>query len=123
MTNNGLEQLDNPLICFRFQPIDYTNLKGKISSIEQSNIPEDKQESLQWVYIESEWALEARERGEVWVAPMHDLSIPPNRTVSLTDFQIPIKKQFEDSIIIEAFVYFKDQEYRSRAMNQIALNF
>ncbi|MGM7700962.1 hypothetical protein ACSVDE_04495 [Pseudalkalibacillus sp. Hm43] len=123
MTNYGLEQLDNPLICFRFQPIDYTNLKGKISSLEQSNLPEDKQDSLQWVYIENEWAKEARERGEIWVAPMHDLFIPPNHTVSLTDFQIPIKKQFEDSIVVEAFIYFKEQEYRARAMNQIALNF
>jgi SMC interacting uncharacterized protein involved in chromosome segregation len=123
MTNNGMDILENPLICFRFQPIDYTNLKGKISSIEQSNIADDKQESLQWVYIENEWAKEARERGEVWVTSMHDLKIIPNQTVSLSDFQIPIKKQFEDSIIIEAFVYFKNQEYRSRAMNQIALNF
>ncbi len=123
MTNHGLDQLENPLICFRFQPIDYTNLKGKISSLEQSNLTEDKQDSLQWIFIENEWAKEARERGEIWIAPMHDLFIAPNQTVSLTDFQIPIKKQFEDSIVVEAFVYFKGQEYRARAMNQIALNF
>ncbi|MCF6136904.1 hypothetical protein [Pseudalkalibacillus berkeleyi] len=123
MTNNGTEELDQPLVCFRFQPIDYTNLKGKISSLEQSTISEEKQEADQWVYIENEWAKEARERGEIWVAPMHDLTIQPNQTISISDFQIPIKKQFEDSIIIEAFVYFQNKEYRARAMNQIALNF
>ncbi|WP_349410305.1 hypothetical protein [Pseudalkalibacillus sp. SCS-8] len=123
MTNNGMEKLSKPMICFRFQPIDYTNLKGKISSMEQSNVKDDKQDGLQWIYIENEWAQQAKERGEIWITPLHDLTIAPNQTISLTDFQIPIKKQFEDNIVIEAFVYFQDQDFRVRAMNQIALNF
>ncbi|WP_257349084.1 hypothetical protein [Pseudalkalibacillus decolorationis] len=123
MTNIGEKELENPLICFRYQPTDYTSLKGKIGSMEQTNVADEKKESLQWVFLENDWAKEARERGEIWIASMHELKLQANQTISLTDFQIPIQKEFEDSITIEAFVYFPNHEYRARAVNQIALNF
>ncbi|WP_221563917.1 hypothetical protein [Alkalihalobacillus sp. TS-13] len=123
MTNTGVKPLENPLLCFRFQPADYTNLKGKISSLEQSNINSESKETIQWVYLDNDWAKEARSRGEIWVASMYDLQIPVNHTISLSDFQIPIQKQFEDSVIVEAFVYFQNEDYRARAKNQISINF
>ncbi|WLD94968.1 hypothetical protein [Alkalihalobacillus sp. AL-G] len=122
LMNNGKTQLENPLVCFRFQPIDYTKLKGKISSMDHTPT-EEKSDTLQWVYLENDWAKDALTRGEIWIAPMYDLTIPVNQSITITDFQIPIQKQFEDSITIEGFVYFPNQEYRARAVNQIALNF
>ncbi|MCF6409143.1 hypothetical protein [Pseudalkalibacillus salsuginis] len=123
MTNTGEKPLENPLLCFRFQPADYTNLKGKINSLDQGSINPETKENIQWVYVDNDWAEEAKSRGEIWIASMYDFQIPVSRTISLTDFQIPIQKQFEDSVVVEAFVYFQKEDYRARAMNQISINF
>lgn len=121
LENVGREALSTPFVCFRFYPIDASSLKGKIISIDQAERNDDS--TLQWVYMDDEWGENAKERGEVWVRPYQNGNLNPGEKLTLEDFQIPIKKHFEEKIIVEGFVYFQQSEYKEKAANQILITF
>ncbi|RZT23147.1 hypothetical protein [Fictibacillus sp. BK138] len=122
LENMGTETLDNPYICFRFQPAEASSLKGKIISLLTSPSQEEMSQSV-WMFMDNEWALEAKERGEIWICPLRETKIKSGDKLTLDDFQIPIRSKIDENITVEAFVYFHKQNYRAKAVNHIAINF
>jgi hypothetical protein len=122
LENTGTETLDNPYICFRFQPAESAALKGKIVSLIASPTKDEMNQSL-WMFMDNEWAEQAKERGEIWICPLRETKLKSGDKLTLNDFQIPIKSKIDNNITIEAFVYFHKQNYRAKAVNHIAINF
>lgn len=120
--NTGTETLENPYICFRFQPAEACSLKGKIISLIASPSQEEMTQSI-WMYMDNEWAEKAKERGEMWICPLRETKFKSGDKLSLDDFQIPFKSGIDENITVEAFVYFHKQNYRTKAVNHIAINF
>ncbi|MDR7072057.1 hypothetical protein [Fictibacillus barbaricus] len=121
--NTGAKPLDNPYICFRFQPAETLALKGKIISLIASPTQEEMSQSL-WIYMDdNEWAEKAKERGEIWICPLRETKLKSGERISLDDFQIPIKSKIDENITVEAFVYCHKQNFRAKAVNHIAINF
>ncbi|MFG6496349.1 hypothetical protein P8610_13365 [Fictibacillus sp. UD] len=122
LENIGTEALENPYICFRFQPAETCALKGKIVSLIASPSQDEMRQSI-WMYMDNEWAEKAKERGEMWICPLRETKFKTGDKLSLDDFQIPFKSTIDKNITVEAFVYFNKQNYRAKAVNHIAINF
>ncbi|ANX12090.1 hypothetical protein ABE41_008730 [Fictibacillus arsenicus] len=120
--NTGTDALDNPYICFRFQPAESAALKGKIVSL-ISGPTQDELTQFTWMFMDNEWAEQAKDRGEIWVCPLRETKLSSGERLSLNDFQIPIKSKIDNNIMVEAFVYFHKQNYNAKAVNHIAINF
>ena len=120
--NVGAKPLGTPYICFRFTPGDAAVIKGRILSWATMD-SESIQENWQWVFLDNEWAEEAKERGELWVYPTQPITIAPSDRVILSDLQIPIERKYYDQLSVEIFIYFPNSEYRVKAVNQILVNF
>jgi uncharacterized coiled-coil protein SlyX len=120
--NTGLGTLENPYICFRFQPAEATAIKGKIISLLASPTQEEMTQST-WMYMDNEWAEKAKERGEIWISPIKETVLKNGDRLVLSDFQIPIKSKIDVNITVEAFVYCHKQNHRAKAVNSIAINF
>jgi hypothetical protein len=122
LENTGTLSLDNPYICFRFQPAEAAALKGKIISLIASPSQDEMAQSI-WMYMDNEWAAQAKDRGEIWICPLRETKLKSGEKLSLDDFQIPIKSRIDENITVEAFVYFHKQNFRAKAVNHIAINF
>jgi hypothetical protein len=122
LENTGTQTLENPYICFRFQPAESAALKGKIISLIASPT-QDEMEQSTWMFMDNEWAEQAKDRGEIWVCPLRETKLNSGERLSLDDFQIPIKSKIDENITLEAFVYFHKQNFRAKAVNHIAINF
>ena len=120
--NSGTETLENPYICFRFQPAEACALKGKIISLIASPTQDEMSKSI-WMYMDNDWAEKAKDRGEMWICPLRETKFKSGDKLTLEDFQIPFKSKIDENITVEAFVYFHKQNYRSKAVNHIAINF
>jgi hypothetical protein len=120
--NTGTKTLDNPYICFRFQPAESLAIKGKIISLIASPTKDEMTQSI-WMYMDNEWAEKAKERGEIWICPLRETQLKYGDRISLDDFQIPIKSKIDENITVEAFVYYHKQNFRAKAVNHIAINF
>jgi hypothetical protein len=121
--NVGAKPLGTPLVCFRFYPIDASALKGKIISLEQAERNGGESQRMQWVYVDDDWGKKAQERGEIWVRPYAEVHVEPGEKVMLEDFQIQIKKHFDENVVVEGFIYFGDSQYKVKAANQILITF
>ncbi|MFD1357339.1 hypothetical protein ACFQ4X_05445 [Fictibacillus halophilus] len=122
LENTGTETLENPYVCFRFQPAESSAIKGKIISLIASPTQDEMLQSI-WMYMDNDWAEKAKERGEIWICPLRETKFKSGDRLSLDDFQIPIKSKIDENITVEAFVYFHKQKYRAKAVNHIAINF
>jgi hypothetical protein len=122
LENTGTQTLENPYICFRFQPAESAALKGKIISLIASPT-QDEMEQSTWMFMDNEWAEQAKDRGEIWVCPLRETKLNSGERLTLDDFQIPIKSKIDENITLEAFVYFHKQNFRAKAVNHIAINF
>lgn len=120
--NVGSLSLGTPYVCFRFYPVDASALKGKILSLEKTSLNE-RTSKPQWVFMDGGWGDSAKERGEIWVRPYEEQSIHPDESLLLSDFQIPVKKHYDENVMIEGFVYFQKDEYKQKAANQILISF
>ncbi|MGC4375453.1 hypothetical protein WD019_00740 [Fictibacillus sp. Mic-4] len=123
MENTGIQPLENPYICFRFQPEEACILKGKIFSPELHTANSDQLANFGWMFMDNEWANAAKERGEIWICPIQETKILPGESLAVQDFQIPFKKDIDHNIIVEAFVFYNKQQYKVKAVNHIAVNF
>jgi hypothetical protein len=122
--NCGSLKLRNPLVCFRFLPSEMATLKGRIYSIEHAETKSlDSSDRIQWVFPDHDWLEKAKEKGEIWVSPLHPVTLKPGDKISIESFQIPIKSEFKEPVIIEGFVYFQSDNYRIKVSNQIALSY
>lgn len=120
--NTGTNTLENPYICFRFQPAEAAAIKGKIISLIASPTQDEMSQSL-WMYMDNEWAEKAKERGEIWICPLRETRLKSGERITLDDFQIPVRSKIDENITVEAFVYFHKQNFRAKALNHIAVNF
>lgn len=124
ITNIGRERLKNPILCFRFSPPEMSHMKGKITSIEQETLTQQTagSQSGEWMFLESEWTKEAKERGEIWVVPTKEMMIPAGVTVSLNEFQIPVQMEGNGTFYVEGFVYFQESAFKAKAANHIMIS-
>ncbi|GGH83944.1 putative nucleic acid-binding Zn-ribbon protein [Pullulanibacillus pueri] len=121
--NVGQGELGTPYICFRFTPGDAAEIKGKIMSWSTADKEALDEEKWKWAFLDTDWAEEAKERGELWIYPTQPLKIPKNSRVILSDLQIPVERQYYDQLSVEIFIYFHETQYRVKAANQILINF
>ncbi|MBM7644052.1 gas vesicle protein [Scopulibacillus daqui] len=119
--NVGEQTLGTPMVCFRFYPGDAALIKGRIMNAQDLEYKEPDQQ-LQWVFLESDWAEEAKERGEIWIHPLSSVKTKANELLTLSDFQIPIEMKYYDHVSVEVFVYFQDSDYKAKSVNQILIN-
>lgn len=123
--NTGTEPLINPVVCLRADPPDSVKLGGQI-------LPANMVETLGvqspagvkgWRYLEEDWFEQAKERGEYWMAPIHPVRIAPGEVQPFQNFQITVMKpKSGNSVMIEGFVYFHDQNVQFISNNRISLS-
>ncbi|MBN8207268.1 hypothetical protein JI666_00745 [Bacillus sp. NTK071] len=122
--NCGKKNLRNPLVCFRFRPTETAVLKGKIYPIEQAETRSlDYKEGVQWVFPDHDWLEKAKDKGEIWISPLHPVTLVPGEQIGIKSFQIPIRSEFKEPVIVEGFVYFQKENYRIKVSNQIVISF
>lgn len=123
--NISNESLHHPNVCFRFSLPEVANVKGKILTTEQVELNQQIQENTDgdWMFLQSNWTEEAKERGEIWIAPIHPMRLHRGETFSLSRFQIPLTLQYSDSLIIEGFVYFSDSNTKTKSQNNIVITY
>ncbi len=122
--NLGNDSFMNPTICVRFSLPELANLKGKILTSEQVTINKQSQTNVSdWMFLQTDWANEAKERGEIWLAPIEQRTLQQGQTLSLTEFQIPINAQFNDTLIVEGFVYLSDPATKIKSSNNIIISY
>lgn len=114
--NTGAKPLEHPYVCFRFSPSHLANLE-EIFLLQQ---PDRK--NSQWRFVEREWAITARDKGEVWICPVYDMKIMPGSTIVINDFSFFFKDKHY-SCIVEAFVFYINRKYKIKAANRIVVNF
>ncbi len=118
--NLGSNTLFSPSVCFKLNPIDAISLRGKLALNEGSILEGDSNE---WSIVQNDWSEEAKERGEVWIAPTQAIKIEAGEQIRIPDLQFNIDTEFCKKVKIDAFVYFNDGEVRNQSMNPILLNF
>ena len=120
--NIGGKALGQPYVCFRFNPGDLAEVRGRILKTE--NLQESKNENQeQWQFLDNDWSEEARDRGEIWVHPVQPINLGVQEKLTLRDFQIPLQNIYHDYVTIELFVYFQETAYRIKSLNQMLINF
>lgn len=121
--NIGNQRLNNPSICFRFVPPESAALKGKIMSLEQAaSNQQTGQKSFEWMFLESDWGRDAKDRGEIWLVPTSEKEIAPGETVSVQQFQIPITAEYPETFVVEGFVYIQEPQLTVKTGNQIIVS-
>lgn len=125
ITNVSKQTLINPSLCFRFSPPEFANMRGQILSLEQAALNQQGlgQRASQWMFLESEWAKEAEERGEIWITSTENAQISAGETIAFNGFQISIQTKFKDTFIVEGFVYFADTSLKIKAVNNILMSY
>ena len=123
ITNVGTKPLETPYICFRYNPGDAAQIKGRIKTWETVEPQSVNADQWEWVFLDNKWAKEARDRGEIWIYPTKQATIQPGEHVVLNDWQIPIERKYYDQLSVEAFVFFEEGRFRVKGRNQIIINF
>ncbi|WP_210367329.1 hypothetical protein [Bacillus sp. REN3] len=122
--NTGSAVLSDPAICLRVTPPANIRLSGQIlppEFVQVMGVFSDEG-AKGWKYMNEDWMQEMDEKGEVWIAPIGRLAIVPGQSESLSNLQMTILDG-EENVLIEAFIFFQDQELRVAANNRISLSF
>ncbi len=122
IANSGSMTLKNPVVCFRFRPAETAIIKGQILTVEQAET-RGATSGTQWTFMDSDWMSKARDRGEIWVSPLGDVSIQPGGQIGIDNFQIPFKSEIHEPFVVEGFIYFYEQDYKIKTSNQIAISY
>jgi hypothetical protein len=121
--NVGTQKLDTPLICFRINPLDVVTFKGKIQVWGTNEDLAVGGIDPIWSIIQNDWANEAKEREEIWLAPDRPIYLRPGEKLRVPDLQLSINRKFCKHVTIEGFIYFKNADYKVRMVNPIIINF
>ena len=123
--NTGTEILRYPVICLRQTPANQVKISGQIvppNVVETKSVMSDSG-AKGWKYMNEDW-FEQEEKGETWIAPIHNLLIHPKQTESLQNIQMTINNiEDKEKILLEAFVFFKEQQLEFISNNRISLIF
>lgn len=118
--NLSSEPIVNPKVCFRFSPPQLAALKGQIFTFEQAAF--GQQISPQWMFVDSEWSDQAKERGEIWIVSTEPMSIKQGESAIIQRFQIPVSFQYSETLTIEGFVY-ADSDQKMKSSNNIIFTY
>jgi len=118
--NFGSEPIVNPKICFRFSPPELAALKGQIFTFDQASL--HHQRNTLWMFLASDWAQEAKEKGEIWIVAAEPTSLKQGESTSVRRFQIPAAFHHSETLIIEGFVY-SDSNQKMKSSNNIIFTF
>ena len=123
--NTGTEALINPVVCLRADPPGSVKLGGQI-------LPANLVETLGvqssagvkgWRFLEEDWFEQAMERGEYWMAPIQPVRIAPKEVHPFQNFQITVMTpESGNSVTIEGFVFFREQDVQFASNNRIAVS-
>jgi hypothetical protein len=122
--NVGTEVLRNPVICLRAKPEESIKITGQIlpPKVAQTFGVMSNEGPKGWKYMNDDW-LEQTMKGETWICPIQQMNIYPQQVESLSNLQINIFNLEEhETILVEAFVFFKEQELEFAANNHISIS-
>ncbi|GAA3324603.1 hypothetical protein GCM10020331_053160 [Ectobacillus funiculus] len=109
--NIGTEVLRNPVICLRSTPKESIEITGQIlppNVAETFGVMSDAG-TKGWKYMNEDW-FEQTIKGETWICPIQQMNLYPQQIESLSNLQININLEEHESMLIEAFVFFREQE-------------
>jgi hypothetical protein len=121
--NIGTEVLRNPVICLRSTPKENIEITGQIlppNVAETFGVMSDAG-TKGWKYMNEDW-FEQTIKGETWICPIQQMNLYPQQIESLSNLQININLEEHESMLIEAFVFFREQELEFSANNRISIS-
>lgn len=124
--NLGAKKITNPIICIKINPVASGSLSGKVKqkATDFGDKILDDAVSQQWSYVYDNWKEKVRKEGEYWLKPLFTNEVGPGQQLVFSNFTLSIQKPPKgNSVIIDAFVYSKEDRNGSAAQNQIVLNF
>src|SRR5690606_14351324 len=75
-----------------------------------------------WRLLEPESRSSKQQSGEYWIAPIQPVRIPSRSTHAFQNFQISVQaSNTSQLVVIEGFVFFREQQKQVAANNRIAL--
>ncbi|PGZ99796.1 hypothetical protein COE51_08350 [Bacillus pseudomycoides] len=122
--NIGTEVLRNPVICLRSTPEESIKITGQIlpPNIVKTFGVMSNEGTKGWKYMNEDW-FEQTMKGENWICPIQQVNIYPQQIESLSNLQINISNlEEQESILVEAFVFFQEQELEFAANNRISIS-
>lgn len=108
--NSGNTPLNDPIICLRLRPPDHAQLSGKFSF-------RQPQEEGGWTFAIDNWRQKIKE-GEYWLKPIDQTTLLPNEQLRFPSFELRI----DQTVVVEAFVYFRQLKQGVSSFNHIVVN-
>lgn len=108
--NSGNTPLNDPIICLRLRPPDHAQLSGKFSF-------RQLQEEGGWTFAVDNWRQKVKE-GEYWLKPIDQTTLLPNEQLRFPSFELRI----DQTVVVEAFVYFRQLKQGISSFNHIVIN-
>ncbi|MBA2877628.1 hypothetical protein [Anoxybacillus ayderensis] len=108
--NSGNTPLNDPIICLRLRPPDHAQLSGKFSFRQM-------QEEGGWTFAVEDWRKKMKE-GEYWLKPIDETTLLPNEQLRFPSFELRIVQ----TVVVEAFVYFRQLKQGVSSSNYIVVN-
>lgn len=122
--NFGSDTLNSPVICIRIKPSSVSKLGGKINFIKKSELVIDGTSSEEWTYVDKNWKEKVKTTGEHWLRPTEKNQLLPYESLIFSNFDLScVKPEGDNSVIIEAFVYFQELKDGFSSLNKIVINF
>ncbi len=124
--NTGTEVLRNPVVCIKTKPEHRVKITGQIlpKSFSGTKGVQTNTEGVRgWKYMKENWLEDYEKKGELWICPIHTMEIIPGQTEVLSNLQISFPKSEQETMTVDAFVYFKEDRIETGANNRISISF
>ena len=108
--NIGNTPLNDPIICLRLRPAHHAQLSGKFSF-------RQLQEEGGWTFAVEDWRQKVKE-GEYWLKPIDQTTLLPNEQLRFPSFELRVIQ----TVVVEAFVYFRQLKQGIPSFNHIVVN-
>ncbi|SFA46007.1 hypothetical protein SAMN05216169_101260 [Anoxybacillus pushchinoensis] len=108
--NSGNTPLNDPIICLRLRPPEHAQLSGKFSF-------RQLQEEGGWTFAIDDWRQKVKD-GEYWLKPTEQTTLLPNEQLRFSSFELRVFH----TIVVEAFVYFRQLKQGVSSFNHIVIN-
>lgn len=115
IVNKGERVIDQLMVCFRMKPGHIFSLHGK-QIVYDPKIVDNKEDK--WLFVPSEKV----EKGEIWLMPLSPVQLQKNSQMVLAEIQIPIPKEADGLIEVEALIYDDQKVNAKKAKNKIRLS-
>ncbi|MMZ58195.1 hypothetical protein D1872_201640 [compost metagenome] len=114
-----------PVICIRISPAGAGVLSGKIrTNKKRASFFIEANHTNEWHYAGQNEAEREKTNGEYWLAPNFCSELAAGESLAFSNFTLSLAKPSEsNSIIVEGFAYFKEQNEGITSLNNIVINF